>query len=349
MKTDVVVITGATAGVGRSTVREFAKRGSRIGLLARDPERLEVTRKEVEALGGQAVGVVTDVSDNAQVEAAAAQVERTFGPIDVWINNAMVTVLSRVSELQPEEVRRVTEVTYLGSVYGTLAALRRMLPRDRGTIIQVGSALAYRSIPLQAAYCAAKHALRGFTDSLRTELIHDNSHVHLTMVQLPALNTPQFEWLKSRLPKKPQPVPPIYQPEVAARAIWWSAHHRRRELLVGGSTVAAIWGSKFVPELADHYLARNGFESQQTQQDESPDRANNLWRPVRGDYAAHGGFDARAQARSFTTWATIHRPALLLAGAYTLGTLLALVSSKRAYSPPQRLVSLTKRIFAKVA
>jgi NAD(P)-dependent dehydrogenase (short-subunit alcohol dehydrogenase family) len=238
---DVVVITGASAGVGRATAWEFAKRGARIGLLARGQEGLDATCREVQTLGGKALAIPTDVADADQVEAAAAQVERELGPIRVWVNNAMATVFSPVKETTPEEFKRSTEVTYLGAVYGTMSALKRMLPRDSGSIVQVGSALVYRSIPLQAAYCGAKHGLKGFTDSLRTELLHDGSHIHLTMVQLPALNTPQFSWSKTRMPRQPQPVPPIFQPEVAAEAIVWAAYHKRREVYVGMPTVKAIW------------------------------------------------------------------------------------------------------------
>src|SRR5438105_10507467 len=263
-KAEVVVITGATAGVGRATVREFARNGGCIGLLSRDPDRLDVTRKEVEALGGKAVAIPTDVGHEDEIESAARQVKEAFGPIGIWINNAMATEFSPIKEMEAKEIRRVTEVTYLGTVHGTLAALRRMLPRDRGTIVQVGSALAYRSIPLQSAYCAAKHAVLGFTESLRTELLHDKSKIHITMVQLPAINTPQFEWVKSRLPKKPQPVPPIFQPEYAARAIYWAAHHRRRELYVGLPTVKAIIANKVFPGSLDRVLAAHAYEAQQT-------------------------------------------------------------------------------------
>src|SRR6266536_1965560 len=318
---EVVVITGATAGVGRATVREFARRGACIGLLARDPDRLEITRKEVEALGGRAIGIPTDVAHADEVEAAASRIEESFGPIDLWINNAMVTVFSPIKELEPEEIRRVTEVTYLGTVHGTLSALRRMLPRNQGTIVQVGSALAYRSIPLQSAYCAAKHAVLGFTESLRTELFHDRSKVHVTMVQLPALNTPQFEWVKSRLPHKAQPVPPIFQPEVAARAIYWAAHQRRREVYVGGSTEKAIVGEKIAPGLLDRYLAKTGIQSQQTGEEETPDRPDNLWTPLGGEYAGHGSFDSRARKRSWQLWATMHRRSI----AGRLGALVGLV------------------------
>src|SRR5256884_1454009 len=250
----VIVITGASAGVGRATVRAFARQRADVGLLARGVDGLEGARREVEAAGGRALAIPTDVADADQVEAAAERVERELGPIDVWVNNAMVSVFSPVKELPADEVKRVTEVTCLGVVYGALAALRRMLPRDRGTIVQVGSALAYRGIPLQAAYCGAKHAIQGFTESLRCELLHDDSHVHVTMVQLPAMNTPQFDWVKNRLPHEPQPVPPIYAPEIAADAIVWAAHHRRRELSVGGPTAAAIWGNKIASGLLDRYL-----------------------------------------------------------------------------------------------
>src|ERR671931_1437991 len=261
---EVVVVTGAGAGLGRAIVQSFARRGAHIGLVSRGRERLEDARQEVEMAGGKAVVLPADVADSGAVEAAAAETEQEFGPIDIWINDAMTTVFSPVKQMTPDEFRRVTEVTYLGSVYGTLAALKRMLPRDRGVIVQVGSALAYRGIPLQAAYCAAKHAIQGFMDSLRCELLHDGSHVRVTMVQMPALNTPQFGWVKSRLPHKAQPVPPIYQPEVAAEAIVWAAHHPRREFYVGFSTVKAIVGNKLVPGLGDWYLARTCYEAQQT-------------------------------------------------------------------------------------
>jgi len=312
---EVVVITGASAGVGRATAQAFARRGARIGLIARGIERLESARRDVEALGGTALVLPADVADAEAIEQAAERVERELGPIDVWVNNAMASVFSPIKELTAEEVRRVTSVTYLGYVHGTLAALRRMLPRDHGTIVQVGSALAYRSIPLQAAYCAAKHAANGFTESLRCELIHDGSRVRVTEVQMPALNTPQFGWVKSRLPRKAQPVPPIFQPEVAAEAIYWAAHHRRRELLVGWSTVQAVWGNKFAPGLIDWYLARTGYEGQQHDGPEDPNRPDNLWAPAPGNQGAHGDFDNRASDRCFQLWATTHRSWLALAGA----------------------------------
>jgi short-subunit dehydrogenase len=302
----IVVITGASAGVGRATVRAFARQGADIGLLARGTDGLEGARRDVESEGGRALVLPTDVADADQVESAADRVERELGPIDVWVNNAMVSVFSPVKELQADEVKRVTEVTYLGVVYGTLTALRRMLPRDHGAIVQVGSALAYRGIPLQAAYCGAKHAIQGFTESLRCELLHDHSRVHVAMVQLPAMNTPQFDWVKSRMPREPQPVPPIYAPEVAADAIVWAADHRRRELSVGGPTAAAIWSNKIASGLLDRYLARTGYESQQTNEPADPGRPNNLWAPVPGDHGAHGRFGARSTTSSPQTWANEH-------------------------------------------
>src|SRR5437870_5031906 len=248
-KPEVVVITGASAGVGRATVQAFARRGARLGLIARGPDGLEAARAEVEQLGGSALVFAVDVADPDKVEEAAGRVEEAFGPINIWVHNAMVSVFSPVKEMNAEEFHRVTDVTYLGVVNGTLAALRRMLPRDRGSIVQVGSALAYRGIPLQAAYCGAKHAIQGFTESLRCELLHDRSQVRVTMVQLPAMNTPQFDWVKSRLPREPQPVPPIYEPELAADAIVWAASHSRRELSVGGSTAVAIGTNKIAAGL----------------------------------------------------------------------------------------------------
>jgi len=302
-KREVVVITGASAGVGRATVREFARRaannGVAIALIARNPEALADAKREVEQLGGEALALPLDISDAAAVEDAAARIERELGPIDIWVNDAMESVFSPVKEMKAEEYHRVTNVTYLGYVYGTLAALKRMLPRDRGTIVQVGSALCYRSIPLQSAYCAAKHAIVGFTDSLRCELYHDNSNVHVTVVQMPALNTPQFDWVRSRLPRHPQPVPPIFEPEVAARAIYFAAHARRRELWVGMPTVAAIIGQRLIPGLLDRYLGKTGYESQQTQQPVSPTRQDNIQHYVPGDAGAHGDFDARSTSRSW--------------------------------------------------
>jgi NAD(P)-dependent dehydrogenase (short-subunit alcohol dehydrogenase family) len=319
MSRQVVVITGASAGVGRATVRAFARRGADIGLLARGLDGLQAARREVETAGGRALVVPTDVAHADQVEAAAERIERELGPIDVWVNNAMVSVFSPVRELSADDIHRVTEVTYLGVVYGTLAALKRMLPRDRGAIIQVGSALAYRGIPLQAAYCGAKHAIQGFTESLRCELLHDQSRVHVSMVQLPAMNTPQFDWVKSRLPRQPQPVPPIYEPEVAAAAIVWAASQRRREISVGGPTVAAIWGNKIASGLFDRYLARTGYDAQQTNQPADSNRRDNLWDPLPGDHGAHGRFASRSSGSSPQTWMNEHLPlaAVVLLG---LGT-----------------------------
>lgn len=310
---EVVVITGASAGVGRAAVRRFAREKAAIGLLARGVDGLEAAREEVQRAGGRAIAIPTDVADAGQVEAAAERVEKELGPIDIWVNDAMVTVFSPFLEITADEFRRATEVTYLGFVYGTMSALKRMVPRDHGTVVQVGSALVYRSIPLQSPYCGAKAAIRGFTDSVRTELLHKNSRVHLTMVQMPGLNTPQFDWCATTLPNHPKPIPPIFQPEVAAEAIFYAAHHRRREVYVGRSTVATILGEKVFPGLLDRYLAKTGFESQQTDQPVSPKRPNNLFRPVPGDHGAHGGFDSGAESRSPQLWADTHRGWLALA------------------------------------
>ncbi len=315
-----IVITGASAGIGRTAAHLFAEEGARIGLIARGRAGLEGAKREVEARGGEALIIQADVADAAALEAAAEEVEKQFGPIDVWVNDAMASVFSPIKEMTAEEFKRVTEVTYLGYVYGTLAALKRMLPRDRGVIIQVGSALAYRGIPLQAAYCAAKHAIQGFCDSLRCELIHDKSKVRVTMIQMPALNTPQFDWVKSRLPNRAQPVPPIFQPEVAARAIVYASHNSRREIFVGLPAVEAIIGNKIAPGLLDHYLAANGFKSQQTDEPEDPNRPHNLWEPVDQDvdHGAHGRFDDRASKSSLQLWTDMHRGWVAL-GALALG------------------------------
>ncbi|MBJ6748965.1 SDR family oxidoreductase [Geomonas anaerohicana] len=325
----VVVVTGASAGLGRAIAQAFAREGASIGLFARNRERLEATKLEVEQLGGKALVLVGDVADAQRVEDAAEEVEREFGPIDVWVNNAMTSVFSPFNQMTPEEFRRVTEVTYLGAVHGTMAALKRMLPRNRGKVIQVGSALSDRSIPLQSAYCGAKHGMRGFTDSIRCELIHEKSRVHITMVQLPAMNTPQFDWVESRLPNRPQPVPPIYQPEVAADAIVWASHHRRREIYVGLPTVKAMWGNKFIRGLLDVYLGRTGYKSQQTDEPERPDRPANLWQTVPGPYTAHGRFDARSKGVSPQVWLSEHKwgVAALLAGSAVFTA--ALCSARR--------------------
>jgi len=324
----VIVITGASAGIGRATARRFASDGARIGLLARGMEGLEAARRDVEILGGEALPVPTDVSVPEQVEAAASTIEERFGPIDLWINNAMASVFSPVKEMQPEEYRRVTEVTYLGCVYGTLSALRRMLPRDHGTIVQVGSALAFRGIPLQSAYCAAKHALQGFTESLRSELLHDRSNVWVTMIHLPASNTPQFNWVKTRLPRKPQPVPPIFQPEVAAEAIHFTATDKRREFWLGLPTLLTIVGNRLVPGYIDRYLAQMGYESQQYDGPIDPNRRDNLWEPVPGDQGAHGDFDDRATDFSAQFWMATHARSLSVGGLAGLA-LAALIRFRR--------------------
>ena len=294
----VIAITGASAGVGRATAERFARAGARIGLIARDSDRLEATAAEVERLGGGALVLPLDVADHDAVDSAATKIEERFGPLDIWVNNAMATVFAPVIQVTAEEFRRATEVTYLGYVWGTLAALRRMLPRDRGTIVQVGSALSYRSIPLQAPYCAAKHAVHGFTQSLRTELLHDRSNVRVSEVQLPAENTPQFDWGRAKLSRHPQPMPPIFQPEVAAKAIEHAALHGPRELLVAWPTVKAVLGERIAPGLLDRYLARVGFDAQQTDEPLDGEREGNLLEPVPGDFHAHGRFGRRARRRS---------------------------------------------------
>jgi NAD(P)-dependent dehydrogenase (short-subunit alcohol dehydrogenase family) len=302
-----VVVTGASAGLGRAIAHEAARHGARVALLARNADGLGAAAREVGELGGEALPLVVDVSDAAAVDAAADRAAAAWGGIDIWVNNAMVSVFARVTETTAEEYRRVTDVTYLGYVHGTRAALRHMLPADRGHIVQVGSALAYRSIPLQSAYCAAKHAIIGFTDSLRSELIHDGRSVRVTVVNMPALNTPQFRLVRSRLPRKAQPVPPIYQPEVGARAVWWAAHHERREVQVGWPTVEAIVGQKLVPGFLDRYLARHAWDAQMTDEPRDPDRPDDVFAPVPGDHGTHGVFDARSRGRSLLATADRHR------------------------------------------
>lgn len=343
MKSEVVVVTGASAGLGRAIARHFGSKGARVGLIARGVDGLEGAKREIEAAGGSALVLPADVADADAVEAAAAKVEQEFGPIDVWVNNAMASVFSPVKEMQADEYKRVTEVTYLGVVYGTLSALKRMLPRDRGTIVQVGSALAYRSIPLQSAYCAAKHAIAGFTDSLRCELFHDHSNVRITMVQMPALNTIQFDWVKSRLKRRAQPVPPIFQPEVGAKAVYWAAHHNRREVFVGMPTVAAIEGNKIAPGLLDRYLGKTGYASQQTSEPEDPNRPNNLWEPVPGDHGAHGRFGDRSHPRSYELWATRYRNWIAAAACTLAGAGYFALHSRNHRSNRRRLHLLPRR------
>ncbi|MGH7052726.1 MAG: SDR family oxidoreductase, partial [Stellaceae bacterium] len=306
-----VVVTGASAGVGRAVARAFAGRGGRVALLARGQDGLRGAAAEVAAAGGEALILPTDVADAAAVEAAAAKAEEAFGTIDVWVNVAMATIFAPVAAISPEEFRRATEVTYLGSVYGTMAALKRMRARNRGTIVQVGSALAYRAIPLQSAYCGAKFAIRGFVESLRTELLHDKSDIHLAIVQMPALNTPQFDWARNKMPKRPMPVAPIFQPEVAARAVLFAADSGRREVWVGRSTVKAILANRLAPGLLDHYLARNGYSGQLSAEPADPNAPDNLEAPVPGDHGTHGRFDAQASASAPQLWATRHRAALI--------------------------------------
>lgn len=305
----VVVVTGASAGLGRAIAHAYAKKGARLGLIARNPEALDAARQECEQFGGQAITLPADVADADAVEAAAARVERELGPIDIWVNNAMVSVFSPVKEMEPSDYRRVTEVLYLGFVHGTLAALKRMLPRDRGTIIQIGSALSYRSIPLQSAYCACKHAINGFTDSLRCELHHDRSNVKITAIQMPAMNTTQFNWVKNRMPHMTQPVPPIFEPEVTAAVVVAAGYAKnpRREYWVGSPTVAAIIGQKFVPGILDWYLGRTGYRSQQIQdQLQDPNAPNNLYDYVPGVHSARGKFSDRAARSSAEVFVSLH-------------------------------------------
>jgi NAD(P)-dependent dehydrogenase (short-subunit alcohol dehydrogenase family) len=307
----VVVVTGSSGGIGRATARAFAARGAKVALLARGEAGLAGAARDVEEAGGVALPIPTDVADPDQVEAAAAQAQEALGPIDVWVNVAFTSVFAPFKDITPAEYKRVTEVSYLGYVYGTMAALSHMLPRDAGTIVQVGSALAYRGIPLQSAYCGAKHAIQGFNESLRCELLHDKSNIHVTMVQMPAVNTPQFDWVLSRLPKPAQPVPPIYQPEVAAHGVLYAADHpERREYWVGGSTAATLAANAVAPGILDRYLARTGFSAQQDDRPEAPSHPVNLWKPADGpsghDYTAHGSFGKQSKPRSAQLWASQH-------------------------------------------
>jgi NAD(P)-dependent dehydrogenase (short-subunit alcohol dehydrogenase family) len=328
----VVVITGGSAGVGRATALEFARRGDSVGIVARGSGRIQSTCEEITALGAKAAAVSADVADPDGLEAAADHFEQALGPIDVWVNNAMATVFAPLLSIEPDEFRRATEVTYLGSVWGTMAALRRMRPRDRGVVVQVGSALAYRGIPLQAAYCGAKHALQGFLESVRTELGHEGSNVRLTMVQLPALNTPQFTWSRVKMPRQPRPVPPIFQPEVAAEAIVWAADNPRREVMVGWPTVKAILGNAVAPGLADYYLAENGYEAQQTDEPLENGREGNLFEAAAGDQGAHGPFDDHAKPFSAQLWAIKHRRRILGAASAAALAAAAVTAAKEGRS-----------------
>ncbi|MEO7037706.1 MAG: SDR family oxidoreductase [Polyangiaceae bacterium] len=307
LEDSIVVVTGGSAGLGRATAVAFAKRGAHVAILARDLDRLREAEAEIAQFGGRVLALSVDVSDPGAVQEAADEIEQKLGLIDIWVNNAMTTVFAPVEQIEPAEFKRVTEVTYLGFVYGTMAALKRMRRRDRGVIVQVGSALAYRSIPLQSAYCGAKHAVHGFTDSLRAELIHEHSRIHITMVQMPALNTPQFDWCLSRMPRQSRPVPPIFQPEVGAEAIVWAATHRRRELYVAWPALKTIVGNKLFPGLGDRMAARQAWDGQMTKELKSGSAAANLFTPVKGDPGSHGRFDAQARARSLEVWLSQHR------------------------------------------
>jgi short-subunit dehydrogenase len=312
---EVIVVTGASAGLGRAIVRAFAREGAHIGLIARGEDRLEAARAEVEQLGGRGLVLPLDVADADALEQAADRVERELGSIDVWINNAMLSVYSPIREMRAEEYERVTHVTYLGYVYGTLAALKRMLPRDRGVIIQIGSSLAYVSIPIQSAYCAGKHAVRGFTNSLRAELLHDRSSVRVTMIQMPAINTPQFDWSMNRMTNRPEPVPPIFQPEMCAKAVVYAVRHDvGREMTVGWPALKLILGGRLLPGYVEKRVAREAYEDQESDSPEQSGRPHNLWQPVVGDWAAHGRFDLKASERSLGLWLRMHRAWAALGG-----------------------------------
>jgi NAD(P)-dependent dehydrogenase (short-subunit alcohol dehydrogenase family) len=330
--TRVAVVTGGSAGVGRAVAIEFARRGWDVAVLARGAAGLQGAVSDIEGLGRRGLAIEVDVADAAAVDSAADQIESQLGPISAWVNNAMLSVFSPVSEMKPQEYARVTDVTFLGVVHGTLAALRRMRPRGEGSIVQVGSALAYRSIPLQSAYCAAKHAIVGFTDSLRCELVHDDSPIRVSVVHLPAVNTPQFDWVRNRLPRKGQPVPPIFQPEVAARAIVHTAEHPRREVLVGRTTYMAVWGQKFIPGLLDVYLGKTGYAAQQRDTPEPPHAADNLQQPLdeHVDHGAHGAFDDRATETAPIVELTLHRDAVAAAAAAVAGVAVVAVGAVAA-------------------
>lgn len=319
----VVVVTGASAGVGRAVVRRFAQDKAKIALIARGREGLEGARRDVEQAGGQALICECDVADYAAVEQTAELIERELGEIDIWINAAFAGILAPFMDMTMEDYERVNRVTYMGQVHGARAALDRMLPRDRGSLVLVGSALAYRGIPLQSAYCGAKHAIQGFHDSLRCELIHRKSNVHVTMVQLPGVNTPQFDWIRTTMPKKPKPASPPYQPEIAAEAIRFAAYSRRKNVMLGWPTLQAVWGDRFASAMLDHYLAATGVSGQQSEEPVEPDRQDNLYHPVPGDRGAHGRFDDTARTRSTHLWATKHRASIVGAAAAIAAGLLA--------------------------
>jgi NAD(P)-dependent dehydrogenase (short-subunit alcohol dehydrogenase family) len=331
MSPQVVVVTGASAGIGRAVAQAYGRRGAAVALLARGERGLQAAADDVRRAGGTALVVPTDMAVAAQVFAAADRVEAELGEIDVWVNDAFTSVFSPFEQISPDEYRRVTEVSYLGYVYGTMAALQKMKPRDRGTVVQVGSALAYRGIPLQTAYCGAKHAIQGFHEALRCELLHEHSNVHVTMVQMPAVNTPQFSWVLSRLPRHPRPVPPIYQPEVAAKAVLHAAEHpQRREYWVGGTTAVTLAANALAPGLLDRYLARTGFDAQQTKQSRDRHAPENLWEPVDGaggkDFGAHGVFDDMSHPRSYQLWASQHHGAV---GAVAAAAVAAVAGSRQ--------------------
>ena len=328
-----VVITGASGGVGRAVARRFGADGARVALIARGRTGLEAAADEVRAAGGEAMVLPIDVADADQVEAAASSVEDAFGAIDIWINVAMVTVYAEFLDITPAEFRRATEVSYLGMVWGTRAALSRMTKRDSGSIVQVCSAMSYRGIPLQSPYCGAKHACKGFTESVLTELRHHHSRVRVSMVQLPGVNTTQFTWGRTKLPKQTQPVPPIYQPEVAAKAIHYAAHHRRRQIFVGLPSVLTVLGERTVPWVVDWYLARTGYSSQMTGTDLDPSGHDNLFEPIEEDRGAHGPFDAQAHDRSIQYELTRHRRSMLAGVGATAAGAGALVARRRAQRP----------------
>lgn len=324
----VVVITGASGGVGRATARLFAERGAKMALLARGRDGLEGAKREIEALGGKAIAIPSDVSKFEDVEAAAEQTEKELGPIDLWINNAMVSMYSPFIKMSPDEFRHIVDVTFLGCVHGTRCALNRMMPRDKGKIVQVGSALAFRSIPLQSAYCASKHAIQGFTESLHTELLHQKSNIKLSIVNMPALNTTQFTWTKNRMPNKARPTGTIYQPEIAADAILFASEHDRRELMVGYTTVEATVGEKFIPGTLDKYLSKVGWDGSMLPEPADPNQPDNFWAPLPGDHGAHGPFDDVAHRFSPELWASKHRNTLTACFVGAVGLAGALLARK---------------------